>query len=100
MSDSICLCQTEFCYLRRRLLMLTRFYVVLALIAHPVFAAFAQASQAAPTNFSQAVDQITARPEFRHALFGIEIYSLDSKKVLYAKDEELMFTPASTTKLL
>jgi hypothetical protein len=30
------------------------------------------------------MDTILNRPEFRHALFGIEIYSLTDNKVLYA----------------
>jgi D-alanyl-D-alanine carboxypeptidase/D-alanyl-D-alanine-endopeptidase (penicillin-binding protein 4) len=40
------------------------------------------------------------RPEFRHALFGIEFYSLDSHKVLYSLNADKLFTPGSTTKLL
>src|SRR5262249_32559318 len=41
-----------------------------------------------------------ARPEFRHALFGIEIYSLDTAAVLFAHNAEKLFVPGSVTKLL
>jgi len=40
------------------------------------------------------------RPEFNHSNFGIEFYSLDTGKVIYALNAGKMFVPASTTKLL
>ena len=40
------------------------------------------------------------RPEFKHALFGIEFYSLDKGNVLYSINADKLFTPGSTTKLL
>ena len=40
------------------------------------------------------------RPEFRHALFGIEFYSLDARKPIYTINADKLFTPGSTTKLL
>ena len=40
------------------------------------------------------------RPEFTHSNFGIEFYSLDTGKVIYALNAGKMFVPASTTKLL
>lgn len=46
------------------------------------------------------IEKILGRPEYRHALVGIEIYSLDAKKVLYALNSEKLFLPASTTKLM
>jgi len=46
------------------------------------------------------IQTIIERPEFRHAFFGIEFYSLDSGKVIYQLNAEKLFTPASTTKLL
>jgi D-alanyl-D-alanine carboxypeptidase/D-alanyl-D-alanine-endopeptidase (penicillin-binding protein 4) len=39
-------------------------------------------------------------PVYRHAIFGIEIYSMDSRKVLFAYNGDKLFTPGSTTKLL
>ncbi len=46
------------------------------------------------------IREITSRPEYKHASFGIEVYSLDDDKVLYAFNPQQLFTPASTTKLL
>jgi PBP4 family serine-type D-alanyl-D-alanine carboxypeptidase len=43
---------------------------------------------------------IMARPEFRHAFFGLEFYSLDKHHVVYALNADKLFTPGSTTKLL
>jgi D-alanyl-D-alanine carboxypeptidase/D-alanyl-D-alanine-endopeptidase (penicillin-binding protein 4) len=43
---------------------------------------------------------ITSRPEYKHATFGVEVYSLDENKVLFGLRENELFTPASTTKLL
>src|SRR5580692_5608208 len=46
------------------------------------------------------IREITGRPEYKHASFGIEVYSLDDGKVLYALNGQQLLTPASTTKLL
>src|SRR5262249_25657260 len=43
---------------------------------------------------------VIGRPEFAHANFGIEFYSLDTDKVIYALNADKLFVPASTTKLL
>jgi PBP4 family serine-type D-alanyl-D-alanine carboxypeptidase len=51
-------------------------------------------------SLSARIDRVMSRPEFRHANFGIEFYSLDTGKVVYALNAEKMFVPASTTKLL
>jgi N-acyl-D-amino-acid deacylase len=40
------------------------------------------------------------RPEFAHANFGIEFYSLDTGKVVYSLNANKLFVPASTTKTL
>jgi PBP4 family serine-type D-alanyl-D-alanine carboxypeptidase len=52
----------------------------------------------APT-LSQRIQRIVNRPAFRHALFGIEFYSLDSRKPIYTLNADKLFVPASTTKL-
>ena len=52
----------------------------------------------APT-LSQRIQRIIDRPEFRHALFGIEFYSLDSRAPIYTLNADKLFVPASTTKL-
>jgi PBP4 family serine-type D-alanyl-D-alanine carboxypeptidase len=56
-------------------------------------------AQSNPT-LTERIQVVTGRPEFTHANFGIEFYSLDSGKVIYALNPEKMFVPASTTKLL
>lgn len=53
---------------------------------------------------SQSLDSkiaaILNRPEFQHALFGIEVYSLSDNRVLYALNEHKLFVPGSVTKLI
>ena len=51
-------------------------------------------------SLAQRIERIISRPEFRHALWGIEFYSLDTKQPLYTLNADKLFTPASTTKLL
>ena len=58
------------------------------------------AAQAQDSKLANAVQQIAQRPEFRHSTFGVEVYSLDENKELYALNGQQLFTPASTTKLL
>jgi PBP4 family serine-type D-alanyl-D-alanine carboxypeptidase len=53
-----------------------------------------------PDSLAERIDKVMSRPEFRHANFGIEFYSLDTGKVLYALNADKLFVPASTTKLL
>jgi D-alanyl-D-alanine carboxypeptidase/D-alanyl-D-alanine-endopeptidase (penicillin-binding protein 4) len=56
--------------------------------------------QAQSNTLTQRIQSIIDRPEFKHALFGIEFYSLDSHQVLYSINPDKLFTPGSTTKLL
>jgi N-acyl-D-amino-acid deacylase len=51
-------------------------------------------------SLSQRIQSVISRPEFAHANFGIEFYSLDSGKVVYSLNADKMFVPASTTKIL
>ena len=46
------------------------------------------------------IAEISARPEFVHATFGVAAYDLDAKKMLFGLNAEQLFTPGSTTKLL
>lgn len=50
--------------------------------------------------FAAQVRNILAQRIYRHADFGLELYSLDAKRVLYAYHAQKLFTPASTTKLV
>src|SRR5437667_669656 len=62
--------------------------------------ASASASMAQSSTLAQRIQIIMDRPEFRHAIFGIEFYSLDAGKVVYSINADKLFTPGSTTKLL
>src|SRR5579863_6490094 len=70
-------------------------------LAAGILVAWASAGPAQNDSLLAArIREITSRPEYRHASFGVEVYSLDDDKVLYALNEQQLFTPASTTKLL
>src|SRR5437660_1173179 len=62
--------------------------------------ASASASMAQSSTLAQRIQIIMDRPEFRHAIFGIEFYSLDAGKPIYSINADKLFTPGSTTKLL
>src|SRR6266487_76423 len=51
-------------------------------------------------SLSRRIQKVIGRPEFAHANFGIEFFSLDTGKVIYALNAGKMFVPASTTKIL
>src|SRR5438874_9080934 len=51
-------------------------------------------------SLSDRIAAIMARPEFKHALFGIEFYSLDTNMVVYEHNSDRFFVPGSTTKLV
>lgn len=61
-------------------------------------------AQTTPAQKDNALaDQIRAiasRPEYKHSTFGVEVYSLDDEKVIFALRGQELFTPGSTTKLL
>src|SRR5690242_17371728 len=71
--------------------------VALAVAAVPTFASYVSA-QRAPLD--ARIRQIIDRPEFAHAIWGMQFTSLDSGRVVYAMNEQKLFTPGSTTKLL
>jgi len=52
------------------------------------------------STLAERIQKVIRRPEFAHANFGIEFYSLDTGKVLYALNADKLFVPASTTKIL
>ncbi|HEX4543725.1 MAG TPA: D-alanyl-D-alanine carboxypeptidase/D-alanyl-D-alanine-endopeptidase, partial [Candidatus Acidoferrum sp.] len=67
----------------------------LLLLFHP-----ATAHAQSDASLAQRIQKVISRPEFAHANFGIEFYSLDTGKVLYSLNAEKLFVPASTTKTL
>ena len=64
-----------------------------------VAALSAPAAQSRDT-LADRVDAIMARPEFKHASFGIEFYALDTNSVVYEHNADRFFVPGSTTKLV
>jgi PBP4 family serine-type D-alanyl-D-alanine carboxypeptidase len=54
----------------------------------------------AQSSLDQAIESVTARPQFRHASFGVEIYSTRSNRVIYQLNQDHLFIAASTTKLI
>ena len=54
----------------------------------------------APAPLAERIESILGRPEFRHALWGIEFLDLDTNQPVYALNADKLFTPGSTTKLL
>ena len=72
-----------------------RFSTILLVVA----ALSAPAAQSRDT-LADRVDAIMARPEFKHASFGIEFYALDTNSVVYEHNADRFFVPGSTTKLV
>ncbi|HUO02805.1 MAG TPA: D-alanyl-D-alanine carboxypeptidase, partial [Rhizomicrobium sp.] len=52
-----------------------------------------------PRTFVEAVRQVTSRPVYAHGEFGLEVWSLDTDRMVYALNNQRLFTPGSTTKL-
>jgi len=67
------------------------------LSAAPVWAQSATPPQ--PKTFAETVSQVLARPAYRHSRIGLEVWSLDAGKAVFAVDGDKLFTPGSTTKL-
>src|SRR6266404_2032102 len=59
-----------------------------------------QARAQSEASLAQRIQKVITRPEFAHANFGIEFYSLDTGKVIFALNADKLFVPASTTKIL
>jgi D-alanyl-D-alanine carboxypeptidase/D-alanyl-D-alanine-endopeptidase (penicillin-binding protein 4) len=53
-----------------------------------------------PIAFSDRVQKVLSRSEYRHSRFGIEVFDIDHGRVLYQLNSEQLFIPGSTTKLL
>jgi len=63
-------------------------------------ALLSQAAPAHPSSIAAALNRIVARPQFAHALVAAEVYDLDAKRPLYARNAGVLMEAASTTKLL
>src|SRR6267378_5974945 len=62
--------------------------------------ATAQQPEPQPKLLTERIQRIMDRSEFRHAIFGIEFFSLDTGKPVYTLNADKLFIPGSTTKLL
>jgi D-alanyl-D-alanine carboxypeptidase/D-alanyl-D-alanine-endopeptidase (penicillin-binding protein 4) len=75
-----------------------------ALLAAAALAAASPAGaagrDASPAALKRDLDRIVARPALAHAWWGIEVRSLKSGRVLYARDAEKNVKPASTLKIV
>jgi len=69
--------------------------VFLALVMAPPAAT--AAAQPAP---DKRIRQVMERPEFAHALWGMEFYDLGAQKTVSAVNNDRLFVPGSTTKLV
>ena len=51
-------------------------------------------------SLDQHIQAVMDRPEFRHAIWGIEFYDLTARLPVYTVNPERLFVPGSSTKLL
>jgi len=59
-----------------------------------------RAQEENPADLAGRIQKVMSRPEYAHANFGIEFYDPETDKVVFALNEQKLFTPASTTKIL
>ena len=76
-----------------------RFPRTLAL-AIPVSLSLSSPAIAQRAPLDARIRTIIDRPEFAHAMWGMQFTSLDSGRVVYALNAQKLFTPGSTTKLV
>src|SRR5579859_901942 len=48
---------------------------------------------------AKKISSLLAQPEFGRGYWGVQVFSLDDRKVLYANNADKLFVPASNTKL-
>ena len=88
----------------RRRASLSQILLAIAVLGSVAPTSRAQAAAASPsdvaTTLTERLRPILGRPEFRHAIWGIELYSLDDERTVYSLNPDQLFTAASTTKLL
>jgi dihydroorotase/N-acyl-D-amino-acid deacylase len=86
--------------MKRTAVKLKKACLLIAVIVFAAGNAWAQAAPPSSSSLAERIQKIMDRPEFRHAMFGIEFYSLDTGQPIYRLNADKFFTPASTTKLL
>ena len=65
----------------------------------PVFAQTARRPKRHQRHSPKPSNSVMARPVYRHSRIGLEVWSLDTGKAVFAQDADKLFTPGSTTKL-
>src|SRR5574341_981202 len=71
------------------------------LIALAVMITAVQIARAqSPQSLAARIEAIINRSEYRHAIFGMEFYSLNNNQVLYAMNADKLFVPGSVTKIV
>lgn len=73
--------------------------IALLLASPPLPAATAAHRRSHAPKWTRAVDRLLDQPDQQRGFWGVYIYSLDRHRVLYDRDGERLFTPASNTKL-
>ena len=73
---------------------------VLGVMAARLPSLHAQSPASTSEVLTERIQKVMSRPEFAHANFGVEFYSLDTGKVVYSLNSTKLFIPASTTKTL
>ncbi len=74
--------------------------MTLALFFVPVSLAQAGATGDSVQRFHEALDTILAHPCLKSKGYGVEIYSLDRREILYQTRKDHLFVPASNQKLI
>ena len=69
----------------------------LCLLAPVLIVSTTLSAQPAP---HKRIQQVMDRPEFAHAIWGMEFYDVTARKTIYAVNRERLFVPGSTTKLI
>jgi D-alanyl-D-alanine carboxypeptidase/D-alanyl-D-alanine-endopeptidase (penicillin-binding protein 4) len=77
-----------------------RFLMRTLLVAAVCFGLTARGATASTPPIAAQIARIAARPQLQHAILSAEIYDLDAKRVLYARNGQMLMEAASTTKLL
>ncbi|MGC1485674.1 MAG: D-alanyl-D-alanine carboxypeptidase/D-alanyl-D-alanine-endopeptidase [Candidatus Acidiferrum sp.] len=85
---------------RRFLSSFTTFCSVAFCLAVPFLVAPNALRAQSSASLADRIQKVMDRPEFAHANFGIEFYSLETGKVIYSFNANKLFVPASTTKTL
>ncbi len=70
------------------------------IISCVLIGALSGSNESRSADLAARIDALLRRPELRHALVGIEIYSLADRRVLYAKNEHKLFVSGSVAKVV